>query len=122
MILSFPRAGGPPNSLPKVDGAGDYLFLGVDRIFLRCANKNSIVPLASVSGLGVGGGPRRGGVGPRGGPPEGGGPPHIQYSFVRAMRTRRVTKQGQRAWWNPKTTFLAVFRGFGGYPRGTPPI
>jgi hypothetical protein len=22
-ILSFPRAGGPPNSLPKVDGAGD---------------------------------------------------------------------------------------------------
>jgi hypothetical protein len=74
-ILSFPRAGGPPNSLPKVDGAGDYIFLGAVGFFLRGAKKISFVPLASVLGLWLLGAPPRGGVPPRGGPPLGGGPP-----------------------------------------------
>jgi len=44
-------------------------FFGDDRIFLRCAEKNSIVPLASVIDLSLMGGP------PEGGSPLGGDPP-----------------------------------------------
>jgi hypothetical protein len=93
--------------------------------------KNSIVPLASVIGLSLMGGPPEGGSPLGGDPPLGGSPPLIKDSFFRKIRKRRCTKPAIRAFWTPKTlflggypksTFLAVFRGFGGYPGDTPPI
>jgi hypothetical protein len=84
-------------------------------------------------GLFFGGGPPPlGGVTPLGGdPPRGGPPPLIKDRFYRKIRKRRGTKPAIRAFWTPKTLFLgvppkssilAVFRGFGGYPGGTPQI
>jgi hypothetical protein len=87
--------------------------------FFCVAQKNSIDPLRAVIDRSLRGG----------GPPKGGTPPLIKDRFFRKIRKRRCTKPAIRSFWTPKTlflggppksSFLAVFRGFGGYPRGTP--
>jgi len=119
-ILSFPRAGGPPNSLPKVDGAGIKYFWGTIGFFCGARKKIRIVPLASVIDLSL-----------MGGPPLGGSPPLIKDRFFRKIRKRNALSRPyahfgpqKPCFWGgtQNRTFLAVFRGFVGYPGDTPPI